>query len=198
MLVEGAVRGSSAPLIDHLRSATRAAHMELETTLQLLEPPLSCLRFARALTGFQSFHRVWEPKVEALLGEPDMLVPRRKLALIAADLDALGHAGNEPISFDLDFLDGAAQAWGSLYVLEGSTLGGQVISRSLKATDWAPPNGLAYFNPYGRRIGAMWTQFRTALEARAPGLDPRAVVDGACATFRSLKDGLVACGGVPV
>jgi heme oxygenase (biliverdin-IX-beta and delta-forming) len=177
-------------MMERLRTRTRQAHERLETALALLDPPLSRTRFIRTLEGFRAFHAAWEPRVEALIGDPGLTGPRRRLALLDADLRALGASAGGGPDFDLGFLDGRAAAWGSLYVMEGSTLGGQVISRALQDARWRPAGGLAYFDPYGRRVGAMWKTFRTALEDAAASLDPEAVVQGAIATFATLEAGL--------
>ena len=118
--------------------------------------------------------------------------PRGKITLIQGDLDALGSemTGASDTTFNLSFLDDASTAWGSLYVLEGSTLGGQVISKALRNAAWAPAGGLGYFNPYGRSTAAMWADFRAALEAACSILIGERVEQGARATFRALQSGL--------
>jgi heme oxygenase (biliverdin-IX-beta and delta-forming) len=181
-------------IIAHLRSATAADHVRLEAALQLLAPPLSRARFVAALRGFHAFHSAWEPEVVRLLGQPDWLAPRRKLALLDDDLAGLSATPlREPVAVDLDFLTNAAAAWGSLYVMEGASLGGQVISRALQGVDWAPAAGLAYFNPYGVRTGAMWATFRRLLAAAAADLDPGAVASAARATFATVEHVIAAC-----
>ena len=72
--------------------------------------------------------QVGEPRVAALLDEDAFLAPRRRSPLARQDLAALGAEPDAALRFDLDVLDDAAAAWGSLYVVEGSTLGGLVIS----------------------------------------------------------------------
>ncbi len=166
--------------------------MALEEALALMRPPLQRARFVQVLQGFLVFHRAWGPRVAALVGDTGLLEAPGKAALIERDLEALGVAPTVTSDawIDLDFLTTPSAAWGSLYVLEGSTLGGQVISKALRQTPWAPVDGLTYFNPYGRRIGEMWASFRMALEAAAPGLDPGLVCEGARATFRTLQSGV--------
>ena len=180
----------SAPLLDRLRSDTRGAHLALEEALDLMRQPLRRDRFVQVLQGFLAFHRAWQPRVAALIGDPDLLAPRSKAALIRQDLQALDvpeDARPEP-RFDLGFLATPSAAWGSLYVLEGSTLGGLVITKALRGAAWAPEGGLAYFNPYGRRTGEMWAGFRAALQAAAPDLE--LATEGARATFRTLQCGV--------
>ncbi len=179
----------SQPLLERLRSDTRDAHMALEEALNLLRPPLRRERFVQTLQGFLAFHRAWQPRMAALVDDPGLLAPRNKLALIEQDLQALCAAEAPRAAWvDLGFLTTPAAAWGSLYVLEGATLGGQVISKALRRAAWTPADGLRYFNPYGQRTGEMWATFRAALEA--PALEPGLVTDGARATFRTLQSGL--------
>ena len=198
MLSNGAAREAGTSLLDRIRSATQPDHVALEETLALLAPPMRRANFLRAIGGFHAFHRRWEPALEAMIGDAALLEPRRKLALLERDLAALG-AGAECVGaspsgdvFDLGFLDTASAAWGSLYVMEGSTLGGQVISKALRGATWLPPGGLTYFNPYGRATAAMWAQFRDALQARSTELDGVAAIKGARATFAALRVGLAA------
>ena len=48
---------------------------------------------------------------------------------------------------------------GALYVLEGATLGGQVIIKRLKKNEPFSTLPLAYYNVYADHTGVMWTQF---------------------------------------
>ena len=178
-------------MLDRLRSATGEAHTALEDTLGLLQAPLRRERLVVVLQGFLTFHRDWEPMISTLLEDPANFAPRTRIALAERDLQALGGSEAQGVAgpFDLRFLSDVSNAWGSLYVMEGSTLGGLVISKALRGAAWAPDDGLSYFNPYGRRTAAMWAGFRSDLEAAAPGLDADSAVHGAQATFRTLRSG---------
>ena len=176
-------------LAERLRASTREAHTGLEDALALLTPPLSRERFLSVLQGFRAFHKAWEPKVRAQLGA-DLAGRGDRLALLDRDIDALGGGPAPPCAFDLAFLADASAAWGSLYVVEGSTLGGRFISKALRGAPWTPAEGLAYFDPYGAGTGQMWARFKEDLEAAAD-LDRDAVVQGAEATFQALRVGLV-------
>lgn len=182
---------ASVTLHARLREATAHAHEQLESLLGLLESPMSYTRFVAVLMRFHGFHRAWEPALEAALGDEAFTLPRRRLTLIEHDLRAL----------DIDDLDiealpvvpEAAQlcrtldgALGSLYVMEGSTLGGRVITRRLlEDADWCPAEGLLYFHPYGDLTGERWRQ-TLALLATVPPERQEAVVDGALETFALL------------
>ena len=61
-----------------------------------------------------------------------------------------------------------AKAFGTLYVMEGATLGGQVINRHLKEhLGLTPENGGVFFNGYGQMTGPMWKAFGASIEAFA-------------------------------
>jgi heme oxygenase (biliverdin-IX-beta and delta-forming) len=189
MLHNGAQDDTPRSVLDRLRSATRSDHAALEDRLDLLRPPLSRARFAQALQIFHAFHAAWEPRVADLLADEALLAPRRRLHLLVADLQALGEAVQPYPPIPLAFLDGPAAAWGSLYVMEGSTLGGQLIAKALRDdASWVGPEGLSYFNPHGRRTAVMWRGFCAALEAQVAALDPDRMIAGARATFRTLAE----------
>jgi len=53
-----------------------------------------------------------------------------------------------------------SQLFGTLYVVEGSTLGGQIISRLLNThMGLTQDTGAAFFHGYGARTSAMWQSF---------------------------------------
>ncbi len=178
-----------------LRSETAAAHSRLESVLALLDPPLTRERFLTVLQGFWGFHRVWEPLLAERRELAALLTGRSKLAILEHDLEALGmtRAGIEalPLCLEASRLGGSAMRMlGGVYVLEGSTLGGQVIGKALQGAAWVPENGLQYFNPYGARTGAMWRTLRAALDtASAPAADEE-IISGAQDSFALLQDWL--------
>jgi heme oxygenase len=121
---------------------------------------------------------------------------RAKLPLLEADLQALGqdprtlpHCPAPPRLRDV------AEAFGCVYVLEGSTLGGRVISRHVQARLGADVPR-RFLDAYGARTGENWQTFRSALSAaaRARNIDGR-VIAGAKATFESFTAWLSASAG---
>jgi heme oxygenase len=190
-----ATMGEVRPVILHrLKQETREAHDRLEAALELLAEPLCETRFARILERFWGFHSVWEPTVGRALGDDAFLAPRLKLHCLEADLLALGRSREEierlPRCFEASQLTPLARrpaaALGSLYVLEGSTLGGQVITRALQGVPWAPSRGLTYFDPYGPRTGEMWREFRDYAAARSTPAADAEMIAAARATFERL------------
>jgi heme oxygenase len=151
-----------------LRAGTRDAHARLELRLGLLDGPPSKARFVRALQGFHAFHRAWEPRAAASVGDPAFLEPRRRTAAVRRDLKALGA---EPLQVSPDLaatgVDDPVAVWGGVYVVEGSTLGGKLIARALAEADWAPPGGLKTFDPYGDEAARQWADCRARLNGFA-------------------------------
>ncbi len=186
-----------AGLFDRLRASTGDAHRTLENALGLLDPPLSRTRFAAILKRFLGFHRVWESALDEIEELTPLRLDRSRIAMLEADLAALGQGSAEIAAARNcraagQLGDSAEIALGSLYVMEGSTLGGQIISRTLAGVDWAPEGGLTYFNPYGRETGSMWRRFKTEAEALVSPEQHEGVIRGARACFALLTDWLPA------
>jgi heme oxygenase len=82
---------------------------------------------------------------------------------------------------------------GALYVVEGSTLGGAVLSRHFaERFGVSRDHGLAFFNVYGDRTGEMWQRYLAALVEYDNAGDAERVIAAAKATFVSLADWLTA------
>lgn len=175
-------------LLERLRTETAESHRGLEDRLDLLALPADEAHFIGVLKGFLAFHLAYEP---AAARHPDFAAftaDRHRLPQLREDLAALGVPAAEieavaPEARAAHLFDDAARGWGSLYVVEGSTLGGAVITKALAGTPWLPADGLTYFSPYGRETGRMWNGFRACFLAGTQSLDPEAVIAGARETF---------------
>lgn len=161
---------TSPDVLQRLRTATHERHTRLEDLLALAGP-LPRARYVKVLQGFHAFVPGWEVQVQAALPASlhTWLAPRCRGALIAGDLRALGvapAADPAPEVAGLALAASPARAFGSLYVMEGSTLGGQVITRGLAETlQLSPEHGAAYFHGHGRETGPMWKDFLAHLRA---------------------------------
>ena len=178
-------------LLYRLRQQTAEAHAKLENSLDLLRHPPIRERFRQVLAGFYGFHAVWEPAARARL--PALLEVRGRMRLLETDLRTLGFSNADVAS--LPRCDAAAdlartreRALGSLYVMEGSTLGGVVIAKAIEGADWTG-TGLNYFSPYGKLTAARWRETQAALTAEAGDAEDQ-VIEGAIATFELLQSWL--------
>ena len=179
----------SGALLAHLRIGTRAAHDRLGGTLGLLDDHLGLDAYRTVIERFYGFWRTWEPRMAVLFQDAAFLDPRRRVHLLQADLTALGlsaHAVAMLPTCPLPLLRNGVEALGSLYVMEGSTLGGRMIERNVeRRLGLNAEHGCTYFAGYGTRTGAMWRLFLARLD-QAPAADAEQVTDGAAATFERL------------
>ena len=189
------VPGQGEETLGALRLATAAAHARIERVLGL-DAPFSLSHYARVLQGFDSFLHAWEPAVAVALPPP--LQPwfdgRRRGNLLARDLAAL-RIGRSPASGCVPALQGTPAVLGSLYVMEGSALGGQVIARRLQQWHGIDADaGAAYFTGWGPRTGALWREFRQLLAQHVhdPGSRQQACT-AAVSTFDALTTTFTAC-----
>ncbi len=184
--------------ITSVRRATVHRHTALEALLQLT-PSLTLGRYLDALRGFELFLSRWEPRIVAALPADlrHWFASRSRRGLLRRDLDRLDDGrfaqdeaeGRCERSVSAIELASVAATFGSLYVLEGSALGGQVIARMARATlGLNPGNGLAYFTGVDRHTAAGWTSFQRLFEDRV-GIGQAARLQacaGACQTFDAL------------
>jgi len=113
-----------------------------------------------------------------------------KLEHDLTQLGAIDEAKEAPSWTSLPELDSLAKAYGSLYVLEGATLGGQIIKRHLKThLGLDTENGGEFFTGYGENTGRMWKEFGANVTEFAENNDvDDVIVNSAKATFDSFRE----------
>ena len=157
-----------------LRHATAASHGAIESLLRL-DAQIDPDRYAAILCGFDVFLSAWEPAVMAALPErlQGGFMGRSRRAFLHQDLGTLGlERTTAAAAAALPNLPSRAAAFGSMYVIEGSALGGQVIARQLAGRfGEGKGTGSAYFLGWGDLTGRMWREFREQLEIEV-GTDP--------------------------
>jgi len=196
------VRDSSyAVILEQLKSQTAAAHASIEQRLRVARSPASVDDYRNYLRAMYGFTAPIEQRLRALPGAfaTDVELDRRcKAQLIARDLTELGR-GQADGAPPLDFCDAlpesrdTTEALGTLYVLEGSTLGARWLLRHLQ------PLGIddccSYLRSYGDALGSMWEKMRGALVRHADQHPERTpdLIAAARDTFRKLDDWCVRC-----
>jgi heme oxygenase (biliverdin-IX-beta and delta-forming) len=198
--------GARTALLAALRSATRADHERIEAILPLARPGIDRASYRALLAALYGFHS----PLERELGRVDGLRAlgldcrlRRRSHLLRRDLLSLGmtlpDVARLPRCTDLPSVRPLAAALGCLYVVEGSTLGGQVLAgRAREALGVGLGDGASFFHGYGPATGAMWSAFVAALAALPPDeAAERAAVSAAVATFGAIERWLRARGAAP-
>lgn len=183
-----------------IRRATQSRHAALEAVVQLV-PPLSRARYVLALRAFELFLSTWEPRIDAVLPLPlrRWFASRSRRDLLERDLCQLngGRVVDEQVRRvyeqavrEIELVSASATI-GSIYVLVGSALGGQVIARTASATlGLGADNGAAYFNGHEGQTSARWRAFQVLLEEQV-GIEPTARKQ-ACDAARQTFDALIA------
>lgn len=155
-----------APLLADLRTATAEAHARLDAGLPLVGPALTREAYGRTLARMAAVHLPLEAAVATVGGWAEVgfdPAAHSRAHLLRRDLQVLDLP--IPPSPTLPAIRGMGEAMGVLYVLEGSALGGQVISRHVKRTlGIDPETGGAFFAGHGASTGPMWKAFCAALE----------------------------------
>ncbi|HSB93469.1 MAG TPA: biliverdin-producing heme oxygenase [Flavitalea sp.] len=107
---------------------------------------------------------------------------------IRADLQRFGVSiENETFRMpELPLVDSPESVLGIRYVLEGSTLGGQIITRILSsALQIDSESGFSFFNPYRSETAANWQRFKSDLNSAAEKLDQQKIISAANNFFNS-------------
>lgn len=182
-------------MLQALRQATAEKHHQMEKALAVLERDWTVESYAQLLGRWLLF---LEPLEACLAARPEWndlhydFESRRKVPLLRQDLRALGvnPAHGHP---EIPSVQTLGRALGCLYVMEGSTLGGQLLSRFFgEKLGLSPDTGLAYFSGYGALTGIRWKETVALLESALPSVaDPQTftaeAVGGACDIFDSLR-----------
>ena len=182
-------RRPSGSAREALRSATGAAHLRLHAIPAfhaLAEGRLPRDDYAALLQRSLGFHAA----LEARLAEAPRLSAygidleaRRRTPLLRADLAWLGVPDRVGMA-ELAPFPNAEAALGGLYVAEGSTLGGRLLSRGLDGI--LPPGleGRRFLLGHGERHARMWRDCCAAIErGGATEAGRSAMIGGAIATF---------------
>jgi len=102
---------------------------------------------------------------------------RKKLSLIEKDLESLS-LENQAASHHLEF-DNEHEALGAMYVIEGSTLGGNVIAKQLSKTEGFDNVTFNFFGCYQENTGPMWKNFKKVLDTEVTEDHYKEVLSGA-------------------
>jgi Heme oxygenase len=188
-------------LLALLKSETADAHTALEQNLNLFEQVRTKEDYRRLLTRFFTLHEPLEQRLADALDWPAHgfdFASRRKAPLARHDLLTLGATAADidalPRATALPTIDSNAAAVGCLYVLEGSTLGGQFISKHFASTlGFSPDTGGKFFHGYGPHTATRWREFTQWAEQQNPSAAPdfdTAAVAAARNTFHSFAQWL--------
>lgn len=188
------------PVLDALKSQTASLHSQLEARVDLPSRLQSPHAYQQLLTAFYGFYLPVETRLATcadLKAAGLDMQPRCKVPLLISDLNYWKiPVDTLPLASDLPRISSASEGFGCLYVLEGATLGSQIIKRLLEQhLSISADNGGAFFNAYGDDVGNMWQAFRQTVSqyASTHPLERDAIVATAKETFSKLEDWFTRC-----
>lgn len=186
-------------LLASLKSSTADRHEALEAGLDVMHRVRSIDDYRALLNRFYAVHAPLEHALAAAFDWRQLgwdFDGRRKSPLLFTDLKALGATPPTGLALAAGAFCPAtlAEAVGTLYVVEGSTLGGQMISRHFtQLLGLTPETGGKFFHGYGPATGNRWREYCQWAEALAARGGPDFETDAiraARATFEAFGRGL--------
>ncbi len=173
-------------LIEKIRAATSADHKKLEDQLYpFLENIHSKEQYAQLLNAFYGYIYPVQEKIAQFINR-DLVTDmdqRRNASLIRDDIRTLDLSLNGTLSTHLPDIFDHPSALGALYVLEGSTLGGKIIAKTI-TEKLGSTEALSFFKGYGPETGPMWKKFTQYLALPLDQQAAETVVYTATETFR--------------
>lgn len=140
-------------ITEHLKHVTRNAHAELEKlVIERIKQVNTPAGYLHLLNIFYGFYKPVEEKIDRFIDHSHLtdFHQRRKSASLLQDMQQMNIKANGMLCNDLPEITGPSQSLGAWYVLEGSTLGGAIISKLLKKEIGAnAPQCFLFFNGYG-------------------------------------------------
>ena len=175
-----------------LRAATAERHARLEQRLDLLRFSFTPDDYLALLQRFYGFWEPWEALMTNTLSPETARVfqERKRSARLRSDLEESGFTQSAiyavPVASKLPALRSDDAAFRSMYVTEGSTLGGQLLSKHFINQIGIRPEQCTFFGGYGSETSAMWKRFAQEISAR-PQLSCEIMAQAANETFRCLE-----------
>ena len=182
-------------LLHSLKASTSQHHHQIEQIAllkKIITNEITLPEYKKLLCQLYGFINPCEKKIKQKF--PCIIEGREKTLLLNTDLLEL----NCDISSDFLFcnnipaLNTIPEIFGYLYVLEGSTLGGQMITKLLKLNlQSSPMIPTRYFNAYGKKTKNNWDVFLKSLISYDFNRNQKKIiVKSAINTFSSLLNWL--------
>lgn len=194
--IEANIEPMAASLLERLKRETQESHSDLERRVDVMNRVRTAQGYRTLLEKFYGVYSPLESEIARATSEIAAWLPdiegRMRTASLCLDLRVLGNTCPEALPHaPIPPLASLSQQFGCLYVLEGSTLGGQFIAREVgKQLHYSPESGCGFFASHGADIGEMWHRFREAIEsyAAAHSQNHDSIIQSATATFRAFGD----------
>lgn len=189
-------------LRDELKAGTTPAHRDLERALNLLRADFSLADYRRLLVRYYGFYVPFERFLHAKAHQQSAAAQfycgdRLKRTwletdLLALDIDFSAYGDHIPDERFTTLFPSEEHILGAVYVIEGSMLGGAILSKHvMKRLQITPEAGLRFFSGYGLAAEEKWLATLQFLrDCDQPNLSRPNALDGAGRMFLLLKQHL--------
>lgn len=177
---------------NRLKKKTQTYHAQIEQTPLLNRMMNTSIDMAGYHLLLEQFHAYICPCENIIRSSPwsPLLKNREKTNLLSNDFLDLGIDINTKNCLNLPPLTIKEEILGYLYVIEGATLGGQVIAEVLKKKlGLSSKHGARYFNGYCNKSAIMWIKFCHVLNQANP-IQEQQILISASRTYTTLIDWL--------
>lgn len=187
-------------ILERVREETKGAHDRLEAVAlsdRIMEGSLQPEEYKKLLLVHYLVHR----ELEGLLEKrgvrehfPELQFDeRKKMPLLKKDVEELAIAEEKlalPAAGQLPRAEEPYGLLGCMYVMEGATLGGNVIVKSLRKNEHLSGiENFHYFGCYGGDTGRRWKSFLEVLKEKGKEEEAQQqIVEAAKATYRFFED----------
>ena len=179
---------------DDLKEGTQRAHTVLEKKLVSHIREIGIVDdYIRLLRLMYGYYKPLQDKLDPFVSENNTTnyFTVRNVDHIINDILALQPETDTaiPLCSRTPHITSHASSLGALYVTEGSTLGGRVITQMItKKLAITPDRGFSFFNSYGEETPAMWQKFKLLINHPRQPKEQSEMMDTAIETFSTFKD----------
>lgn len=150
-----------------VKEATREVHLALEKkVVRKIKAIENTHDYANFLKYFYAYFNHLESAIAPFITVerlPDYK-DRRNSGYLKRDIEALGSGIDTLPETTIPTIENHLQAFGALYVMEGSIMGGRIIIKLLE--NIGIRLGISFFSGYGENTEKMWELFGEALNAQ--------------------------------
>ena len=178
-------------LSEILKTQTSVNHLLLEKKLvSFMKTIRTEADYTRFLALFYGYFGALELSINKCLNAS--IIPdyenRRKTEALKIDLKILNQEDLKLAASELlPVIENHLQSLGALYVIEGSTLGGKIISKMIKQQLKTEVMAFTFFTGYGDQSANMWNSFKHILNSITQPDQIGIIVESANVTFQKFS-----------
>lgn len=176
---------------DDLKEGTQRVHNNLEKKLvsiiRKVNTPDDYIGLLKLMYGY---YEPLQQRIFQFVGDTSLAARTRMAGNILNDIKEIDSDHDLDINLcnDLPNLHSLAASLGALYVTEGSTLGGKIITKMIaKQVGISNDKAFSFFNAYGEETDLMWNEFKQVINAVPTAEEKAEMIASARDTFEKFN-----------